>query len=62
MHHPAWPPICSSCDENIWWAYYFLSTIIIVKEIDSSQIIFLKDLRWHDVHRRHLEVWEGGRH
>ena len=40
MHHPAWPPICSSCDENIWWGYYFLSTIIIVKEIDSSHIIF----------------------
>ena len=27
MHHPAWPPICSSCDENIWWGYYFLSSV-----------------------------------
>ena len=27
MHHPACLPICSSCDENIRWGYYFLSKI-----------------------------------
>ena len=45
MHHPAWPPISSSCDENIWWAYYFLS------KINSERSRFFHDY--------FLRIWGG---